>query len=186
MGILDQQGTPAQSAPPPAGGEAAPAAPPGPEQDPAAQGGNKPSAAEQEQYDKIVSAAAEMLYDKKSGDQVMEILKAGAQDPVKAVVEVYKMIASQIDSMLGGMPVPLILPTAFMILEMIGELASKAGLFEYGEAEHTEAVKQVVTEEAQKQGATPEQIQGFIDKMGGGAAPGAAPAPEQPMMGQEA
>lgn len=146
-GLIDQNQTAQAAAQPPPGAVPAqpadqPAAPPA---EPTGANGEA-SSDEQETLDKIVTAAQSILYDKATSEPIMEVLKAKAADPSKAVVEVGAMIISQLDEASGGqLPVEYILPAADQILELIGELGAEAGLFEYGEREHSLALQEAIS-----------------------------------------
>jgi hypothetical protein len=84
-------------------------------------------------YSKVVTAGMKMLYDKKAHKKIVEALKAGAQDPARALASVTKSIMSRISEK-AKIPIKVRAQATNEILGMVAELAEKSGAFPIDEA----------------------------------------------------
>lgn len=163
MQPLMQQPVPAQGAEPPMQGDAPegeqpPAAPPGPQQ-----GGGKQVVA------RLAIAATKAVYeDKATTDQIVQMLKQGADNPAQAVCDVAIHILDGLaEKVSGGVPkeAAYVPDVAMGLIGELGELGQHAGAFQWSDQE-AEKAEQYLAEKVRPR------------LQGGGAQPG-QPQPEQ-------
>lgn len=115
----------------------------------------------QEGLQRVVVAAMKALYDKTTGPQIIEMVKA-AQDPLQGLAQAaYTVITQFAKISRGTMPLAVMLQAAKVIMAMIAEMAEAAGIIE---------------DKAQVKDALP-MLMELIKGGQGGAAQGATPAP---------
>ncbi len=118
--------------------------------------------AEQVNYEKIVLAASEILYDEKSSRGVTKMLKAG-DDPARSIANVTVMIMTQLDEKSGGtIPEEVILPAATEVVELVAELGVAQKIFEVDEAMVNRAAQLMVVSMADEYNVEMEDIQGMM------------------------
>ena len=144
-----------------------PASPPGGVQESGEINDQEVSPQEQEQYERIVGAASKILYDEKMSNQIVEALKGAGGDPSGVIANLAGSVIDELGKQAKGkLPVDLILPATNEILELIGEIAESANLFQYDEAMHAKASQKAIEMIAPRFGASDEDIQEFMGSMG--------------------
>ncbi len=84
---------------------------------------------EQEAYDRVMSAATQMLYSEQTGPGIMQMLEADADNPVAAVTNVTMTIIGELDDQSNGTLPEEVIPSAVEeIAELSAELMQEAGL----------------------------------------------------------
>lgn len=117
---------------------------------------------EQEQYERVVLAAGEVLYGQTS-DSILEFMQAEAENPPVAIARAAHLILTQLDEKSGGtIPETVILPAAMEIAELCGELAASAGLFEVNEDVLQAAGQNAVYLIGDEYGVEPEEMAEFL------------------------
>lgn len=117
----------------------------------------------QEGYERVVTAAFEILYSDETNPNIMKMLETGATDPGNAAFEIAKLILTQLDDQSGGkIPLGVILHAADEISEQAGVLGEKAGYFEYGEKEHSLAMQRAFAYMKDTYEISDEEIQEFM------------------------
>jgi len=127
-------------------------------------GGEQATAEEQEAYERVVLAAAKVLHDDPTNQQVMQMLETGAQgDPAQALAEVVTVVITQLDEQSGGtIPGEVIIPASAEVLSMASELAESAGLFQADEATLQRAVQMMQANVGEAYGIDPDELQAMI------------------------
>lgn len=129
------------------------------------QGGNQASPQDQEAYTRVVLAASKIIYDDASHQQIMQALQGGAQ-PAEALANVASSIMIEMDKKSGGkIPEDVIVPATMEILDELGMLADKAGLFPVDEQVMAAAAQQTVLKLSQQYGIDQAQMQSMIESM---------------------
>ncbi len=145
----------------------------------------EPTPEQQDVYGKAVKAAMTVLYSDGTYEQVMEMLKNGAQQPVEALSKVAQIILLQVKEQSGGQVSPEIMKGVVSeVVALIAELAKEAGLFEVTPEQEQEAV-QAVNGVVGPQEMTPEEGQAMQQQppAGGPPAPPQGPPTAGPPQG---
>lgn len=122
---------------------------------------------EQNAYEKVVLAGMKVLYGKESSAQFVAMLKAGADDPAKALADATSMLIVQLDKKANGaIPEDVILPAAAELLGLTAELAEKARLFTVDEAVKAKAAQQLLLSLGNEYGVEPAELQALIADVG--------------------
>ena len=164
--------------------------------------GETPTPEEQQAYDQVVAAGSEVLHGDETHQDIMNMLKTGADNPGDALAEVAMTVLSQLDEQSGGkIPEGVLIPAADDILSQAGELAAAAGLFPWDDQVKQSAAQSLWTKAGEKYDFDPQEIQELIASMdqgeveniraeqeqiamAGSQPQGAPPAPQQaPPMG---
>lgn len=94
-----------------------------------------------ENVERIVIAAQEVLYDDQTHPGIMKMLAAGKDNPAKALSDITLTIIDQLDEQAGGeIPEEAILPAAVELLTLVAELAQKSGTFNADEQVQGESI----------------------------------------------
>lgn len=123
-----------------------------------APGEEQPTAEEQSEYDQVEAVAHTALFkDKKSRDAVIEQLKAGKDDPAKALADTAMTLLKAMDAESNGtLPEITLLPIGKEIMEQAGEIADAAGIFTVDQNVFGKAGQHFMMLAAQEYGMTPE------------------------------
>ena len=101
-----------------------------PEEEPQETQTNAADPQSQTAYDQVVSAAMKVLYDDKMTEQIVAMLKAGADKPEAILAQVVVMIVTELDRKANGqIPKNVIVPASEEIIALVAELAEKSGAF---------------------------------------------------------
>jgi hypothetical protein len=129
--------------------------------------GEPASPEEQEAYSRVVAAGGKVLYGKESSDQFLAMLKAGADDPAKALADATAMLIVQLDKKANGtIPDVVIIPAAAELLGLTAELAEKAGIFEVDDAVKAKASQQLILSLSKEYEVDPAELQALIAEIG--------------------
>jgi hypothetical protein len=146
--------------------------------------------AEQDAYNRVVTAGIKILYDKSTHDGIVNMLRSG--DPADALAKTVSTIMVQLDEKSGGkIPETVILPAAAELLDETAKLATAAKIFQADQKTLAVAMQKLVADLGEKYGVNPDQIKSLLQSVppdqlqsivaeqsqyGGGQAQG-APAP---------
>lgn len=157
-------------------------------------GGEQATPEEQENLERIVYAAMEILHAEETNPAIMDMLSSGANNPAQAMADVFSIIMQEIVGQIQGqVDIGVIMESSLEVIGMIGTLAEQAGLFKVDDQINAQAMQLVVVMIAEQLGLDPEdiealiaefgdQVPGMVDQMSavaGGGAQAAAPAPAQ-------
>ena len=139
-----------------------------PAEQPAEQQGQQPAQgqpANPQAVERVVIAATRIIHDAKIKQTLIEMMKQ-AGDPVQALVEATTLIVKQLQEKSGrSIPAEVLGAAAWQVLQLVGELAQAAGLFQ-------------VTPELLQQAAQAGVEKFQEERAAGPAQPAAAPAPQ--------
>lgn len=169
------QQPPAQGAPPPMQGDATEG------EQPPQQGGTDPK----QVAARLAIAATKAIYeDKAQTDQIVQMLKQGADNPAQAVCDVAIHIMDGLAEKVGGsVPKEVAYTVAPALLGELGELGQHAGAFNWDEQEYKKAMQYIMEKLAPRLGAggQPGQPQpGQPQQPPPGPAGAAGPGPQAP------
>ena len=127
---------------------------------------------EQESFDRVVTAAMDVMHDESTAPDILKMLEAGKDQPGRAVAQLGVMVFMQLDDQSGGnIPEEVIVQSIEQIMSMAAEMGEEAGFFTFDEQAQknaSESMWQLLTqagyideEEAAQlaQSASPEQQQ---------------------------
>jgi hypothetical protein len=155
----EQEGLPQDAQVQPQGGQAPAAGAEMPGQDQA-------TPEEQEQYERVVLAASEVLYNEKTSGPILQMLQEGADDPAQAIGQVAVMVLAQLDDKSNGtIPEMVIVPAAAEIVELVAELGQAQGLFQVDEAILNRAGQVMMIGVGEQYGIDPQEIQALMESM---------------------
>lgn len=118
---------------------------------------------EQEAYEKVVLAGMKILYDDKTRDKVLAMVKQSKDDPARAMAMAAQTLILQMDEQSGGtIPQEIILPAAAEILEHLAELVNESGLAQVDETVLGDAGQQLLMGLAQAYDVSPEEVQELL------------------------
>ena len=100
---------------------------------------------QQDEYDRAVTAAVEILYSEETNAQLMQRLQTGASDPMATVVDVASIIITEIRSAGVAVEEDVLRGALQEIIMLIAELASQAGLFDFPQDQIASAIDMVVS-----------------------------------------
>jgi hypothetical protein len=136
------------------------------EQEQAVASGEEVTPEAQENYERVVMAASEVLHSDETHDSIMGMLKSGADDPGATMAEITTMVMLQLDEQSGGkIPEDVILPASEEVLTMVAELAHAAQIFTPDQQALNSAMQQTVTKLGEHYGVSPEDIQELLSQM---------------------
>ena len=122
---------------------------------------------EQQMYEQVVLAAEDALYDA-AHDQALTLLREGGGSPAEAIANVAVMLIEGLDDQSGGkIPQTVLYHAGAEVTERVATLASDTGVMTVTPAVTAEAGGMVTTRLASDyDGASPEEMQGFLDELG--------------------
>lgn|SRR3990167_8794802 len=127
---------------------------------------NEEGESTQDDYDRVVMAASEVLHDDQTNPGIMKILEDGKDDPATTMASIATMVITQLDEQSGGsIPEDVILPATEDILPMVAELASAAKIFTPDERTMNLAMQKTVGSLGEHYGVAEEDIKGLINSM---------------------
>jgi hypothetical protein len=132
--------------------------------------------------EKTVEAGKKVMYDEKTRDMAVQQLSAGS-DPESIGSAVAKLAAILFNQTKGTMPMQVLIPAATILLCEALQFLEDAEAVEVTPDLLAECTMAMTSAVLQAFGATPEQIQGYIDKAGGGGAARQAQPAGQPSGG---
>lgn len=129
-------------------------------------GEEQPSPQEQDAMDKVVLASLKVIYDQNTHQGIVDMLTQGKADPAKALADTTTLIITQVDKKSGGkVPELVILPAAADVLGELGNLATKAGIFQVDEKISGQAMQKTILGLAEQYGVAPEDVQALLQSM---------------------
>lgn len=121
---------------------------------------------EQEAYDRVVLAAADILWGDNTHEQVLKMLGAEADNPPMAIANVSTMLLVQIDEQMeGGIPETILLTPLEEIIEQTGGVAAAAGIFAVDDKVLNLAAQGALEILGPQFGITPEDIQELLESI---------------------
>jgi hypothetical protein len=106
------------------------------------------------------------LYDDKSHDKFVKLLKSGADDPPQSVARVSSLIIKQVDKdSKGKIPETAIIHAGGQIMAYVMELAQAMELLEGTEAEMGRAADYLMKDLGESYGVEPEDLAGIVDSI---------------------
>jgi hypothetical protein len=100
---------------------------------------------QQDEYDRAVTAAVEILYSEETNAQIMQRLQTGASDPMSTVVDVASIIIKEVRAAGVAVEEDVLRGALQEIIMLIAELASQAGLFDFPQDQIASAIDMVVS-----------------------------------------
>jgi hypothetical protein len=125
--------------------------------------------------EKTVEAGKKVMYDEKTRDMAVQQLSAGS-DPESIGSAVAKLAAILFNQAKGAMPMQVLIPASTVLLCEALQFLEDAGSVQVTPDFLAECTMAMTSAVLQAFGATPEQIQGYIDKAKGGQGAPAQPA----------
>lgn len=134
-------------------------------------GAENVSGEEQDAYDKVVMAGMTVLFENETSKaQIVERLKADADNPAKSLADTTAMLMIQLDQQSGGnIPETVILPAAVELLEQASELADSLQIFPVDEAVMNHAAQLMVVSLGEEYGVEPEEINELMNSIDSGS-----------------
>jgi hypothetical protein len=129
--------------------------------------------------EKTVEAGKKVMYDEKTRDMAVQQLSAGS-DPESIGSAVAKLAVILLNQAKGAMPMEVLIPASTILLCEALQFLEDAGSVEVTPDLLAECTMAMTSALLQALGATPEQIQGYIDKARGGQQAPAQPAAQPP------
>ena len=129
-------------------------------------GSEEATAEEQAAYEQVVIAGQKILFeDPNTKRGIVNMLKAGAQDPTDAIASAAVHIIGQLDTMSQGtIPEVVILPAAAAMVEEIAEISNAhTQLPEIDHKMLNQATQKMVVKLAEEYGTDPTEIQAALD-----------------------
>lgn len=159
-GLLQKQMAPPAAAPVPTEQPVAPEQKGAP-----AEGEQTASPEEQAQYEKVVLAGVQVLYDEKTHPEIVKMLQTGANDPAMAIASAaVTVLTAIVQKAKPPIPEEILFEASTEILGEIVDLAEKAKIFTADEAVMTKALQQFMEQSIQQQIFTPEFMQSILSQ----------------------
>ncbi len=120
---------------------------------------------EQAAYNRVVLAGMKILYDPATHPGIMAMLHAGQMAPANTVARVVALIIEQMDKISKNtIPTEVVLPASSELLMDVGQLAEKAGIFQFPVPVAFKAMQALVVALAQYFGVSLQAIQGLVNQ----------------------
>jgi len=129
---------------PPEGQAVAPEEAVAPGEEAAAPGEEEATTEEQDAFERVVMAGMDVIYDKKSNKEIVNVLESGKENPPEALATAAVMIFVELDNQSGNaIPEVVVVQATEQIFSLAAEMAEANGIFSITEADSQEGAKQI-------------------------------------------